>query len=40
MSSITDVLVDIKEQLLDAGLSLEDYNDVIDFLGEVEEEDD
>ena len=38
MGITTDYLDDIKELLFDAGLSNEDYNDVVDFLNDIEED--
>lgn len=35
---MSEVIVDLKEALFDAGLSQEDYNDALDFLNAVEEE--
>ena len=32
MGDLTDYLSDIKEELFDAGLSQEDYNDALDFI--------
>lgn len=37
-TSFAELLVDLKEQLFDAGLSQEDYNDALDFLNYLEEE--
>lgn len=42
MRTLYDTFVDLKEALLDAGLSQEDYNEALDFLNVIEdlEEDD
>lgn len=40
MGELTDYLSDIKEELFDAGLSQEDYNDAVDFIGLLLDEED
>lgn len=40
MGETTDWLADIKEELFDAGLSQEDYNDAVDFINYLEDESD
>ena len=39
VATLYDILndADIKERLFDAGLSLEDYNDALDFLSVIED---
>lgn len=37
VTSLYDTLIDLREQLLDAGLSEEDYNDALDFLNVIED---
>lgn len=36
---MSEMFVDLKEALFDAGLSQEDYNDAMDFLNDIEVED-
>lgn len=40
MGETTDWLSDIQEELFDAGLSKEDYNDAVDFINYLEDESD
>lgn len=39
LTSLAEVFGDIKERLFDAGLSQEDYDDAVEFLAALEDDD-